>query len=98
MKKRIVSVIRGWFPKEPLLKGHLVVDRVKPEVKAELEQELSKKLIKAIAMTNPIIGGIIFAANNGITVLVSAEVILALLTTNVLIYQYFKHRIFGGRV
>ena len=98
--------IHGWLPKEPLLKGHSATAPVRPEVKAVLEQELSKKLIKAISITNPIIGGVYFASSLSshirwsleTAVLTSAGLALVLLVTNVLIYLYLKHQTVAGEV
>lgn len=91
--------MRGWLPKEPPLKGHSVAAPVKPEVKAELDEKLTKKLIKAISITNPIIGTIIFTSNShswGNIVLTLVELIFVLLVVNVSIYLYLRHWTVGG--
>lgn len=91
---------RGWLPKEPVLKGHLPTASVKDEAKAALEQQLSKKLIKAISITNPIIGSVTFALSHptGISwnldtvILTFANLVLVLLVTNILVYLFIKHQ------
>ena len=106
MKKSLENRVRGWLPKEPLLKGHSATAPVNPEVKAVLEQKLSKKLIKAISITNPIIGAVFLASrpstfsrwNLETAVLTFAELALVLLVTNVLIYLYLKHQTVAGEV
>ena len=108
VKKSLENRIRGWLPKEPLLKGHSATAPVNPETKAVLEQKLSKKLIKAISITNPIIGAVFFASkasthtkwwwNWETAILTLAELALALLVTNVLIYLYLKHQTVAGEV
>jgi hypothetical protein len=99
IKKSLESRLRGWLPKEPLLKGHSATAPLKPEVKAALDQELSKKLIKAISITNPIIASVIIASNRSTlikwnleTVVLTVELMLVLLVANILIYLYLKHQ------
>ena len=103
-KRNIAHWIRGWLPKEPPPKSHSATSQVTPELKIELKQKLFKNLIKAIAITDPIIGGVFFALNplsikwNFTTVWISTELVLILLAANVLIYLYLKHRALGNRV
>ncbi len=101
--KNLESRIRGWFPREPLLKGH-PAGPAKPEAKAEVEQKLLKKLIKTIPITDGIISPVFLTLSNfgrlnwDMAVLTIAELAVLLLITNALIFLYLKHKSGGGRV
>jgi hypothetical protein len=101
-KQKVQSRIRGWLPKGPLLKEHTATAPEKPTL---TEEETTKKLIKAIAVTNPIISLVIVESNFSHTSLTLAtvmwtfaELTLILLPINILLYLFLRNRTRGRGV